>query len=175
MHWDTGIVDEQFEMFAYDPTQYTVFGDTTFRINEGLNDAWYNKATDGQGFFIMVFPEIKQMFLSWFTFDTQLPPEDATANLGGPGQRWMTALGPYDGNRAELAVTSTTGGIFNSGIPIPKNSADGTITVEFEDCNDGTVTFFLPSIGKQGAVPIERVTLDLVPACEVLDGVSNAD
>jgi hypothetical protein len=175
VHWDTGIVDEQFEMFAYDPTQYTVFGDTTFRINEGLNDAWYNKATDGQGFFITVFPEIKQMFLSWFTFDTQLPPEDATANLGGPGQRWMTALGPYDGNRAELAVTSTTGGIFNSGIPIPKNSADGTITVEFEDCNDGTVTFFLPSIGKQGVVPIERVTLDLVPTCEELDGVSNAD
>ena len=47
--------------------------------------------------------------------------------------------------------------------------------VEFEDCNHGTVTFFLPSIGKQGAVPIERVTLDLVPTCEALDGVSKTD
>lgn len=175
VHWDTGGADQQFEMFAYDPTQYSVFGDTVFRINEGLNDAWYNEATDGQGFFITVFPDIKTMFLSWFTFDTERPPGDVTANLGGPGQRWITAQGPYDGSRADLAVTSTTGGIFNSGLPFPTNSPDGIIKVEFEDCNDGTVTYFLPSIGQNGAVPIERVTLDLVPICKQLDGVSEAD
>ena len=172
VHWDTGREDQQFEMFAYDPSQYSVFGDSVFRINEGLNDAWYNEATDGQGFFITVFPEIELMFLSWFTFDTERPGDEVTANLGGPGQRWITAQGPYNGSRAELAVNITTGGVFNSGIPAPGSSPDGTITVEFENCNSGTVTFFLPSIERLGAVPIERISLDLVPLCEQLDGVS---
>jgi hypothetical protein len=113
------------------------------------------------------------MFLSWFTFDTQRPPDDVGANLGGPGQRWITAQGPYNGSRADLVVNITTGGVFNSGLPKPDNHPDGTITVEFENCNSGTVTFSIPSISQQGAVPIERVTLDLVPMCEQLDGVSN--
>jgi hypothetical protein len=30
---------------------------------------------------------------------------------------------------------------------------DGTITVEFENCNSGTVAFSIPSISQQGAVP----------------------
>lgn len=175
VHWDTGIEDQQFEMFAYDTTQYSVFGDTVFRINEGLNDACFNKATDGQGFFITVFPEIQLMFLSWFTFDTQRPDDGVTANLRGPGQRWITAQGPYNGNRANLIVNITTGGVFNNGLPKPDNNPDGTITVKFENCNSGTVTFSIPSISQQGAVPIERITLDLVPLCEQLDGVSQAN
>ena len=172
VHWDTGLEDEQFEMFAYDPTQYNVFGDTEFRINEGLNDAWYNPATDGQGFFITVFPDIELMFLSWFTFDTERPPDDVTANLGDPGARWITAQGSYVGSRATLDVNLTTGGVFNNGIPQPANNPGGTLVVEFEHCNGGTVEFNIPSIGQQGAVPIERISLDQVPLCEQLDGVS---
>jgi len=172
VHWDTGLEDEQFEMFAYDPSQYKVFGDTEFRINEGLNDAWYNPATGGQGFFITVFPDIELMFLSWFTFDTERPPGDVTANLGDPGARWMTAQGPYVGSRATLDVSLTTGGVFNNGIPKPINNPGGTLVVGFENCNSGTVQFNIPSIGQQGAVPIERISLDQVPLCEQLDGVS---
>ena len=62
--------------------------DAAFQINPGLNDAWYDPATIGQGFLISVFPEIKQVFLAWFTFDTERPPEDVTALLGEPGHRW---------------------------------------------------------------------------------------
>jgi hypothetical protein len=174
VHWDTGREDQQFEMFAYDPSQYTVFGDTEFRINEGLNDAWFNSATDGQGFFITIFPEIQLMFLSWFTFDTSRPPADVQANLGDPGHRWITAQGPYDGNQATLDINITSGGVFNSGMPKPSNNPGGTIIVEFMNCNQGTVLFNIPSINQQNAVPIERITLDLVPHCEQLDGVSDA-
>ena len=112
------------------------------------------------------------MFLSWFTFDTERPAGDVTANLGDPGHRWITAQGPYDGDRAVLDISVTTGGVFNSGLPVPSNNPDGTITVEFENCNSGTITFNIPSIGRQSAVPIERITLDGVPYCEQLDGVS---
>ena len=55
-----------------------------FQINAGLNDAWYNPLTDGQGFFVTVYPDRQLVFLSWFTYDTTLPPEDATSNLGDP-------------------------------------------------------------------------------------------
>jgi len=64
-----------------------------FQINPGLNDAWYNPATDGQGFLVTVFPDIQEMFVAWFTFDTERPPEDVTAQLGDPGHRWLTAQG----------------------------------------------------------------------------------
>ena len=58
-----------------------------FQINAGLNDAWYDPATAGQGFLIAVFPEISQMFVAWFTFDIERPPQDVTAMLGDPGHR----------------------------------------------------------------------------------------
>ena len=57
------------------------------RINAGLNDAWFNPDTDGQGFFIGVFPDLGVASLAWFTYDTELPDEGASANLGDAGHR----------------------------------------------------------------------------------------
>lgn len=73
-------------------------------INPGLSDAWFYPPTDGQGFFIIVFPEIEQNFLSWFTFDTERPPQDSVAELGEPGHRWLTAQGGFSGNLAQLEI-----------------------------------------------------------------------
>ena len=53
-------------------------GKIGFLINAGLNDAWYFPDTDGQGFFITVFPDLGAVSLAWFTYDTELPPLDAT-------------------------------------------------------------------------------------------------
>jgi hypothetical protein len=71
-----------------------------FRINSGLNGAWYNPDTAGQGVFISVFPDSGQIFLAWFTYDMERPPESVSANLADPGHRWLTAFGAYDGNQA---------------------------------------------------------------------------
>jgi hypothetical protein len=35
---------------------------------------------------------------------------------------------------------------------------DGTMTLEFSDCASGTVSYDIPSIGRQGVVPIHRVS-----------------
>jgi len=43
----------------------------------GANQATY-VYTNGQGFFITVFPDIGYVSLAWFTYDTELPPIDAT-------------------------------------------------------------------------------------------------
>ena len=72
-----------------------------FNINPGLNDAWFNLATNGQGLLLAVYADIGQMFVAWFTYDTVRPPEDVTAFLGEPGHRWLTAQGPYVGGHRD--------------------------------------------------------------------------
>jgi hypothetical protein len=141
-----------------------------FHINWGLNDAWYNPATDGQGFFIVSWPEIKYMFLAWFTYETEIPA-DNTALLGDSAQRWLTAQGPYDQDTATLDITVTTDGRFDSGEPV-SNASAGTATVVFGDCENGTVSYDIQAIGKQGSVPIQRIVLDNVKTCEELVGIS---
>ena len=153
-----------------------IFADAPLmKINAGLNDAWLNLETDGQGFFIIVFPEIEQIFLAWFTYDTQRPPEDVTAMLGDPGHRWITAQGDYVDNEALLEVWVTQGGVFDSEEPTPDRYQDGEMLLEFSTCNAGTVTYDIPSIDRQGVVPIERITLDNVPLCYMLGNQAIAE
>jgi len=164
----TGVNGDQDNNSSVDSGAAYVF-DTTqvFSINAGLNDAWYNPMTDGQGFFITVFPDLAKVSLAWFTYDTQLPPMDATANLGDPGHRWMTALGPFADNQAVLNITQTSGGIFDTASEIERTE-DGTIILTFEDCNSGTVEYDIPSIDQQGTVPIQRIAGDNVVLCQAL-------
>ena len=139
-----------------------------FLINNGLSDAWYFPETGGQGFFIIVWEDIQQVFLSWFTYDTERPPEDVTAILGEPGHRWLTAQGPYAGNTASLNVSLTSGGVFDAAEPPAATEPEpvGTITIAWVGCNEGLLSYDLPGLGRAGDIPIERIVLDNVPACE---------
>ena len=137
----------------------------TFQMNAGLNDAWYDPTTDGQGFFISIFPDKALLVLSWFTYDTNLPLDGTTANLGDPGHRWLNALGSFSGNQAVLDISITSGGLFDTPTEITRVN-DGTIILTFADCNNGTVEYDIPSIGRQGTVPIQRVASDNIVFCE---------
>jgi len=142
-----------------------------FKINAGLNDAWYNPLTDGQGFFVTVFPDLKKVFLAWFTFDTELPPMGASANLGYAGHRWLTAIGSYVDNEVVMNISITTDGIFDNGAEVQNTDppgSDGTIILNFEDCKTGTVEYDIPSISRQGIVPIQRIANDNVALCQAL-------
>jgi hypothetical protein len=147
---------------------YDLPGNADFTINAGLNDAWFYPGTAGQGFFITVYPGIKTVFLAWFTYDTELPDPSVTAILGAPEQRWLTAYGIYDGAQAELQIEISSGGVFDAGEPEPTTVPGGSILLQFENCNSGTVAYDIPSIGRNGVVPIERIALDNVPHCEKL-------
>ena len=146
-----------------------IFVFAQFTMNAGLNDAWFNPATSGQGFFITVFPELGFVSLAWFTYDTELPPMDATANLGDPSHRWITALGPIDSDQSEMEISITWGGIFDTPPDgdLPRRE-DGTILLKFNNCNEGTVSYNIPSIDALGEVPIERVVIDNVALCNAL-------
>ncbi len=137
-----------------------------FTINAGLNDAWFNPATSGQGFFITVFPDIQMMFLAWFTFDTERPPVSVDAILGEPGHRWLTAFGPYSGNTAMLDIELTRGGVFDSANPAVSQSADGTVEVEFSGCKAGMIHYDITSADVSGQIPIQRIAQGNVPNCE---------
>jgi len=144
-----------------------------FVMNAGLNDAWYDPDTDGQGFFITVFPDLNFVNLAWFTYDTELPAEDASANLGDPGHRWLTAGGKIDGNSIVMNITVTRGGLFDTATTLQKTDppgSDGTITLTFEDCNTGLVEYDITSINQQGSIPIRRVADDNIALCEALLG-----
>lgn len=144
-----------------------------FQINAGLNDAWYNAATNGQGFFVTVYPDSQQMFVAWFTFDTQRPDPGVMANLGEPGHRWRTAFGPYAGDSAALDIELTSGGVFNEAEPMPTQEADGTMDITWSDCENAVLSYDIPSAGVQGDIPITRIALDNVPRCEQLDAAAH--
>lgn len=141
-----------------------------FQINPGLNDAWFNPATAGQGFFITVFPDIASIFLAWFTYDTERPPGNVQANLGESGHRWLTAFGSYSGDAAMLDIELTQGGIFDSAQPMPEQSPEGTILLEFSDCNAALLSYDIASGNLQGEIPIQRIALDNVARCEAAAG-----
>ena len=138
-----------------------------FLINTGLSDAWYDPLTSGQGFFIIVWEESQVMFLSWFTYDTERPPENVTAMLGEPGHRWLTAQGTYSVDTAMLDVYLSSGGEFDAAEPaVPPPEKVGTITIVWTGCNEGLLSYDLDLPGLSGDIAIERIVLDNVPACE---------
>jgi hypothetical protein len=139
-----------------------------FLINAAISDAWFFPGTDGQGFFIIVWEDRKLIFLAWFTYDTERPPEDVVAFLGEPGHRWITGLGPYDGDTALLDVFLSSGMIFDSGEPpVETTQYEGaTIEIVWSGCNEGILKYNIATLGLSGEIPIERIILDNVPACE---------
>lgn len=139
-----------------------------FGINPGLNDAWYSPATPGQGFLMSVFPVSQQMFVAWFTFDTERPAQGVEAALGEPGHRWLTAQGPYVGDTANLTLFLTGGGVFDAATPAAVTDLNGygSMKIEFADCGAGLVTYEIPSLNLAGEIPIERIASDNVPGCE---------
>jgi hypothetical protein len=138
----------------------------TFSINAGLNDAWVNAEAANQGMFVTVFPSIDLMFAAWFTFDSAAPPGAATATLGAPDQRWITALGPYSGTSAMLNAELTTGGRFNTSDPIPsQDTGYGTIAMEFEHCNQVNIDYDFPGVGESGSMVMTRAVGSNVGLC----------
>lgn len=139
------------------------------RVNAGLNDAWYEPATAGQGILHVIFPDIELAFLAWFTYDTERPPEDTPATLGEPGHRWLTAQGGYAGDTELLDIYLTQGGVFDSADPSPEPAEiAGTMTIEWCSCERGRLSYDLPDQDLQGTIELERITADNVALCQAL-------
>jgi len=140
-----------------------------FQINAGVNDAWLNFDTAGQGMFVVVFPALGKIFIAVFTFDTERPPEDVKAIFGDPGHRWFTAFGDFSADTAVLDVELTEGGVFDSPEPqVTQTPHYGTVTLRWVDCKTLIMTYALPGPGLAGEIEMIRVTNDNVALCEAL-------
>ena len=141
-----------------------------FVMNPGLNGSWFNAATSGQGFFLDIFPDIPLVFLAWFTYDTTQDSSGNSAVVGDVNHRWLTAAGPFEGGSAELDVTVTTGGLFDDPTNVTNSApgTQGTITVSFQNCTEGTIEYDLTASGLSGTIPITRIAGDNIPLCESL-------
>jgi hypothetical protein len=138
-----------------------------FQINRAVSDAWFHPATAGQGFKIIVWDGIQQIFLSWFTYDAQRPGGDVPSIFGEAGHRWLTAQGPYEGDTALLDVHLSRGGVFDQEEPAVATPARvGTIEIIWSGCNEALLKYDLTAWGLSGEIPLERIVLDNVAACE---------
>lgn len=142
-----------------------------FRINQGLNDAWYYPATSGQGFYITVYPECQVVFMGWFTYVTESPDESDPDILVEPGHRWFTAQGAFAGAQAELQLHLSSGPAFDSESSVAEHEPYGSVLLQFESCNSGSVVYDIPSFGLSGIIPIQRIAPDNIAHCENLIGI----
>lgn len=64
-------------------------------------------------------------------------------------------------------VELTSGGIFNSSVPVATQSSGyGTITVIFLGCNEALLSYEFPSVGLSGEMTLTRVVPSNVALCE---------
>ncbi|MFC1720341.1 hypothetical protein ACFL00_04290 [Pseudomonadota bacterium] len=135
-------------------------------INEGLNGSWYDPELPGQGFFINVLPASKRMFIGWFTYETWRR-EPRESRMGDAYQRWMTAVGEYYANRANLTLYRTTGGEFNSTLPT-ENTEIGTLVFKIEDCGHLNIEYDIDVDDRLGQISLSRIAGDNAAWCEEL-------
>ena len=132
-------------------------------INAGMDGAWFDLNTSGQGFFIDAHPDPEGgnfIFVAWFTYG-----EDTASGL-----RWLTAQGSFEGSIAEIDVSETTGGSFDDPQPISRINV-GTMSIDFTDCNNALLTYSLTDKGAEGDIEITRVIPGSQALCEELAGV----
>ena len=120
----------------------------------GHTGAWHDATKPGQGFLFEAMPNQNQLIATWFTYDFA----DVLGN-GRQSPLWLAAIGPMQGNRADLQVILTTGGQFDAASPVT-NAVVGTLRIDSQSCVASTATYSLTLNGvpRTGTIPLSRIT-----------------
>jgi len=146
--------------------EYVLLGpDEEFQITEGVNGAWVNLDTTGQGILMDIYPDIQLLFAAWFTWDTTQPGQGETAVVGGPNQRWVTAQGTFLDSTANLTIYNSSGGLFDNPTATSLVSI-GTMTITFTSCSSADVQYSMS--GLVGAFTMNRIANDNILPCKLL-------
>lgn len=146
--------------------QYVLLGPSEeFFITEGVNGAWANFETLGQGQLMEVFPDSNQLFSAWFTWDTTQPDPGDVAEVGDPNHRWLTAQGGFEGDTATLDMFLSSGGLFDDPAQVG-NDMVGTMSIQFTSCNEALVTYSMGALS--GAHTMNRIGPDNLVSCNAL-------
>jgi len=128
------------------------------RIPVGFSGAWYNPATNGQGWFVEVLSD-ESALVYFFTYD-------ANGN-----QAWNLAVGYLDGNRIVVPNSQTGKGTFfgtqfDTKDVVRESFVD--VVLEYEDCKSGMAKYKTTDGEHSGSMPIERITTLDGKECKVL-------
>jgi hypothetical protein len=129
-------------------------------INAGMDGAWYDIETSGQGFLIDSHPDPEGgnfIFVAWFTYG-----EDTAS-----GQRWLTAQGSFEGPTTVIDVFETLGGSFDDPQPVSTVKI-GEMSLDFTDCSHALLTYTIPDEGLQGEIDVNRLLPGGAALCEEL-------
>ena len=165
--------------------QYVLFPPGPFNFNPGLNGAWVARGIAHQGILMEVLPSAGILFFAHFTFVDQ--PVVVSANtarlmsqtdnsgdakvethLGADDQIWLTAFGniPTDGNVMTINYENSTGGRFNSELPVATTDSNyGAGYIEGLACDHLVINWNLPG-GVVDTRDYYKATQDAVPYCE---------
>ncbi len=166
---DNALTDPRvaFETFPFD--RPLLNSEITHPINSGLNGAWYNPETSGQGILIEVLPDSNKAFLAWFTYDTTTPDDNLPSTIGATDHRWLTGLGEI--NMQEKSITFNvkvaSGGLFDNNQPVT-NTETGSVTINFPSCAAATVNYSLVDDTISGSFPMIRISSENNQLCEQL-------
>jgi hypothetical protein len=129
-------------------------------INGGMDGAWFDENTPGQGYLIDAHPDPEGgnfIFVAWFTYG------DDTAS----GQRWLTAQGSFEGSTAAIDVSETTGGSFDESQAVSTEKV-GTMTIDFQDCSNALLSYELTDEALRNSIAISRAIPGAQALCEEL-------
>ncbi len=144
-----------------------------FQVNAGLSGAWFNPATDGQGIYLEVLPDIGQVIMAWFTYDTTDPDLDAPSEVGYAGGRWVTAIGAFDGNEFNGTVYQVDNGLFENSAATVSNTVVGTVNLVFNSCAQLVMSYSLYDGLLNGSSNLQRIAASNIPLCEQLASENN--
>ncbi len=130
----------------------------------GLDGLWYDPSAPGQGFSLAYFPQPRQLFMPWYTFD-------AGSGQQVDRQRWYTLQGEVvPGTREVTLPILAFEGVFGqselTGNPV------GEATLRFESCAAGRLDYRFEvdlGIDAGGSIPLARL-LPATSDCQEADG-----
>lgn len=145
-----------------------------FEINAGVTGNWFDPDTSGQGF--MIEPIIRdngqnELFVAWFTYDTNPPAMDELDGFGSRQHRWFVGQGPFDGDTATMDMILPTGGIFDND-QSTENLVVGTFVIVFSSCTEAVGQYSFDD-GPSGTIDLQRLTPDNF--CQVLVDIGDGD
>ncbi|MBL4660717.1 MAG: endonuclease/exonuclease/phosphatase family protein [Alcanivoracaceae bacterium] len=141
-------------------------------INSGLNGAWYNVDTSGQGIMLEVLPDLNKVFLGWFTYDIEEANIGLTTQIGSVNHRWLTGMGEIDMNNKSITfdIHITSDGLFDNDRPVITSQAQvfGSVVLNFDDCANALLNYAFLDQTLVGSIPITRIASDNISLCEKL-------
>ncbi len=122
---------------------FTVFATD---IDESMTGSWYEQANSGQGINIEVLSDNK-ILVYWYTYHQGRP-------------LWLTGLGTYQGNTAEIELSQFEGSQFgvNHRSNLVTSNVFGTLSISFNACDTGVMTYSSTQDFGSGSINLNRLT-----------------